>query len=85
MPRASWVAVCKEKAQLEEELRQKEKWLLRLRQVFAAKMAEFREGLSAILGIKVSFYNNGQVRVTSQYDLGAMFVFQPTKDGSIAE
>ena len=85
MPRASWVAVCKEKAQLEEELRQKEKRLLRLRQVFAAKMVEFREGLSAILGVKVSFYDHGQVRVTSQYDLGAVFVFQPAKDGSIAE
>jgi len=77
VPRASWAAVCEEKAQLEEELRQKEKRLLRLRQVFAAKTAEFREALSAILGVKVAFYDNGQVRVTSQYDLGAAFVFQP--------
>src|SRR5579863_1621414 len=77
VPRASWVAVCQEKAQLEEELRQKEKRMLRLRQVFAAKTTEFREALSAILGIKVAFYDNGQVRVTSQYDLGAAFVFQP--------
>ena len=82
MPRASWAAVCEEKAQLEEELRQKEKRMLRLRQVFAAKTAEFREALSAILGVKVAFYDNGQVRVTSQYDLGAAFVFQPAKDGS---
>jgi mitotic spindle assembly checkpoint protein MAD1 len=77
VPRASWAAVCQEKAQLEEELRQKEKRMLRLRQVFAAKTTEFREALSAILGIKVAFYDNGQVRVTSQYDLGAAFVFQP--------
>ncbi len=77
VPRASWAAVCQEKAQLEDELRQKEKRMLRLRQVFAAKTAEFREALSAILGIKVAFYDNGQVRVTSQYDLGATFVFQP--------
>ena len=27
--------------------------------------------------LKVAFYDNGQVRVTSQYDLGAAFVFQP--------
>jgi len=74
--------VCEEKAQLEEELRQKEKRLLRLRQVFAAKTAEFREALSAILGVKVAFYDNGQVRVTSQYDLGAAFVFQPAKDNT---
>ncbi|KAI9510349.1 MAD-domain-containing protein [Russula earlei] len=77
VPRASWTAVCQEKAQLEEELRQKEKRMLRLRQVFAAKTAEFREALSAILGVKLAFYDNGQVRVTSQYDLGAAFVFQP--------
>jgi mitotic spindle assembly checkpoint protein MAD1 len=43
----------------------------------AAKTAEFREALSAILGVKVAFYDNGQVRVTSQYDLGTVFVFQP--------
>jgi len=82
VPRASWAAVCEEKAQLEEELRQKEKRMLRLRQVFAAKTAEFREALSAILGVKVAFYDNGQVRVTSQYDLGAAFILQPAKDST---
>jgi mitotic spindle assembly checkpoint protein MAD1 len=34
VPRASWAAVCQEKAQLEDELRQKVKRMLRLRQVF---------------------------------------------------
>ena len=61
--------------------------MLRLRQVFAAKTAEIREALPAILGGKVAFYDNGQVRITSQYHLGAAFVFQPaprdaTKDGA---
>ncbi|KAH9165006.1 MAD-domain-containing protein [Lactarius sanguifluus] len=83
VPRASWAAVCEEKAQLEAELKQRDKRMLRLRQVFAGKSAEFREALSAILGVKLAFYDNGQVRVTSQYDLGAAFVFQPApKDGS---
>lgn len=82
VPRASWLAVCEQKAQLEEELRQKEKRMLRLRQVFTAKSAEFRETLSAILGVKLAFYDNGQVRVTSQYDLGAAFVFQPARHSS---
>jgi mitotic spindle assembly checkpoint protein MAD1 len=77
VPRASWAAVCQAKAQLEDELRQKEKRMLRLRQVFAAKTAEFREALSAIVGVKVAFYDNGQVRVTLQYDLGTVFAFQP--------
>ena len=59
--------------------------MLRLRQVFTAKTAEFREALSAILGVKLAFYDNGQVRVTSQYDLGAAFVFQPAKAASSGE
>jgi mitotic spindle assembly checkpoint protein MAD1 len=86
-PRASWAAVFQEMAQLEDEPRQKGKRMLRLRQVFAAKTAEFREALSAILSVNVVSYDNAQVRVTSQYDLGAAFVFQPaqqdaaTKDG----
>jgi len=85
VPRASWLAVCEQKAQLEDELRQKEKRMLRLRQVFTAKTAEFREALSAILGVKLAFYDNGQVRVTSQYDLGAAFVFQPARQSASGE
>jgi mitotic spindle assembly checkpoint protein MAD1 len=77
VPRASRAAVCRERAQLEDELRQKEKRMLRLRQVFAAKTAEFCKALSAILGVKVAFHDNGGVRTTSQYPLGAAFVFQP--------
>ena len=41
------------------------------------KTAEFREALLAILGIKIAFYYNGQIQVTSQYNLGAAPVFQP--------
>ncbi|KAH9010496.1 mitotic checkpoint protein-domain-containing protein [Lactarius deliciosus] len=78
-----WAAFCEEKAQLEAELKQRDKRILCLRQVFAGKTSEFREALSAILGVKLAFYDNGQVRVTSQYDLGAAFIFQPApKDGS---
>jgi len=45
--------------------------------VFASKSAEFREAIASILGLKLAFYPNGQVRVTSVYDLCASFVFQP--------
>jgi len=55
VPCASSAAVCQEKAQLEDELRQKEKRMLHLRQVYTAKTAEFRETLSAILGVNVAF------------------------------
>ncbi|KAI0704400.1 spindle assembly checkpoint component Mad1 [Cerioporus squamosus] len=77
VPRASWEAVNDDKLKLQEELKQKEKRLLRLQQVFTAKSAEFREAIASILGVKLAFYPNGQVRVTSQYDLNAAFVFQP--------
>jgi mitotic spindle assembly checkpoint protein MAD1 len=78
VPRESWEQVCKEKEELVEEVRQKEKRLLRLQQVFTSKSAEFREAIASILGLKLAFYPNGQVRVTSMYDLNASFIFQPT-------
>jgi mitotic spindle assembly checkpoint protein MAD1 len=46
--------------------------------VFTSKSAEFRETIASILGVKLAFYPNGQVRVTSMYDLCASFVFRPT-------
>ncbi|ETW76357.1 hypothetical protein HETIRDRAFT_460753 [Heterobasidion irregulare TC 32-1] len=78
VPRRSWEVVNQEKHELEEVVKQKEKRLLRLQQVFTAKSTEFREAIAAIMGVKLAFYPNGQVRVTSQYDLNASFVFQPT-------
>lgn len=47
-------------------------------QIFHSKAAEFREAVASILGVKLVFYPNGQVRVTSHFDLNAAFVFQPT-------
>lgn len=45
--------------------------------IFSAKSSEFRETITSILGFKPAFYQNGQARVTSIYDLSASFVFQP--------
>ncbi|KAJ3497243.1 hypothetical protein NLJ89_g10374 [Agrocybe chaxingu] len=78
VPRESWELVNKEKLELEDVVKQKEKRLLRLQQIFTSKSAEFREAIASILGVKLAFYPNGQVRVTSLYDLGASFVFQPS-------
>ncbi|KAL4076619.1 mitotic checkpoint protein-domain-containing protein [Scleroderma yunnanense] len=82
IPRESWEVLDKEKKELEEVVKQKEKRLLRLQQVFTAKSAEFREAITSILGFKLAFYPNGQVRVTSIYDLSASFVFQPLNKAS---
>lgn len=82
VPRESYDVVNKEKQHLEDELKKKEKRLLRLQQIFHAKSAEFREAIASILGVKLAFYPNGQVRVTSQFDLHATFVFQPANAGA---
>ncbi|KAF9808994.1 hypothetical protein IEO21_07649 [Rhodonia placenta] len=82
VPRESYDVVNKEKMHLEDELKKKEKRLLRLQQIFHAKSAEFREAIASILGVKLAFYPNGQVRVTSQFDLHATFVFQPANAGA---
>ena len=49
--------------------------------MFAAKTDEFKEAIATILGVKLAFYPNGQVRVTSIFDLNASFVFQPERKG----
>ncbi|KAJ3807261.1 mitotic checkpoint protein-domain-containing protein [Lentinula aff. lateritia] len=79
VPRESLDIVVKDKEDLENVLKQKEKRLLRLQQVFKAKSAEFREAIESIMGVKLAFYPNGQVRVTSLFDLNASFVFGPDK------
>ncbi|KAG6875371.1 hypothetical protein C0992_004072 [Termitomyces sp. T32_za158] len=79
VPRASWELVNREKIELEEVVKQKEKRLLRLKEVYNAKGAEFRDAIASILGVKLSFRPNGEVRATSIYDLGASFAFQPAR------
>ncbi|KAG6901135.1 hypothetical protein C0995_016637, partial [Termitomyces sp. Mi166 len=79
VPRASWELVNREKMELEEVVKQKEKRLLRLKEVYNAKGAEFRDAIASILGVKLSFRPNGEVRATSIYDLGASFAFQPAR------
>ncbi|KAI0086839.1 spindle assembly checkpoint component Mad1 [Irpex rosettiformis] len=77
VPRESLEAVKRENEDLKDLLKQRDKRLLRLQQVFTAKSEEFRGAIASILGVKLTFYPNGQVRVTSQFDLNAAFVFQP--------
>ena len=77
VPRASYDLLQSTNTSLQSELSKKEKRLLQLTQVFHSKATEFREAIAAILGVKLAFYPNGQVRVTSIFDLNASFVFQP--------
>ncbi|KAL5500810.1 MAD1 [Sanghuangporus vaninii] len=82
VPRESWEVLKKETEKQAAELVQSEKRRLRLREVFTAKSKEFREAIESILGVKLAFYPNGQVRLTSIYDLNATYVFQPSKSSS---
>ena len=50
-------------------------------QIYAKKSGEFREVVSSILGFKLAFNPNGTVRMTSVYDLNAVFVFKPAMNG----
>ncbi|KIY68425.1 MAD-domain-containing protein [Cylindrobasidium torrendii FP15055 ss-10] len=81
VPRESWELISQEKQALQEEVKKREKRLLRLQQVFASKSQEFREAIESILGVRLAFYQNGQVRVTSSFDLRASFVFSPGAGG----
>ncbi|KZT55567.1 MAD-domain-containing protein [Calocera cornea HHB12733] len=81
VPAESWAAVQREKEALLEEARQREKRMLRLKQVFAAKATEFREAVTSILGYKLNFSGNGRVRLTSVYDAGTALVFQSSDEG----
>ncbi|KAI9809243.1 MAG: hypothetical protein M1825_002534 [Sarcosagium campestre] len=47
---------------------EKEKRMLRLKQIWAAKSLEFREAVASVLGWKLDFLPNGRVRVTSMLD-----------------
>ncbi|KAI1786094.1 MAD-domain-containing protein [Ganoderma leucocontextum] len=78
VPRESYEGVRAEMLKLEKELRDKDKRLQRLREIYGRKSEEFREATASILGVKLVFYPNGGVRVTSQFDLNAVFVFKPT-------
>ncbi|GJJ14107.1 hypothetical protein Clacol_008364 [Clathrus columnatus] len=82
VPRESWEVEHAEKLALEEAIRQKDKRLTRLQEIFRSKAQEFRDAISSILGFKLHFSSNGQVRLTSQYDVGTSFVFQPSPSSS---
>ncbi|THG98156.1 hypothetical protein EW026_g3974 [Hermanssonia centrifuga] len=76
VPRESWEVVNKEKSELEEALKQKEKRLTRLKQVFSAKTDEFKEAIASILGVKLAFYPNGQPMKGSNLGMTMQLVAQ---------
>ncbi|KAF9650450.1 MAD-domain-containing protein [Thelephora ganbajun] len=82
VPKESWDVMKTEKAELVLALEHREKRIKRLQEIYAKKSGEFREVVSSILGFKLAFNPNGTVRMTSVYDLNAVFVFKPAMNGN---
>jgi len=82
VPKESWDVLKTEKAELVAASEHKDKRIKRLQEIYAKKSAEFREVIASILGFKLAFNPNGTVRMTSIYDLNAVFVFKPSGDSA---
>ncbi|KAG8737702.1 coiled-coil domain-containing protein mad1 [Ceratobasidium sp. 414] len=67
VPKETYENLQREKEELEEVVKQKEKRLLRLKSVFQSKAVEFRDSISSLLGYKLHFEPK-HVRLTSVYD-----------------
>lgn len=55
---------------MEEVVREKEKRMLRLKQIWSLKSLEFREAVASLLGWRMDFLPNGRFRLTSIFRLG---------------
>ncbi|KAH8802023.1 spindle assembly checkpoint component Mad1 [Flagelloscypha sp. PMI_526] len=79
MPMASYTLLEKSLQEREAEVKLASTKIERLRTVFNQKSMEFRNVVEKLLGIKVTFHQSGQIRVTSIFDLNASFVFKSTR------
>ncbi|KAG8953812.1 coiled-coil domain-containing protein mad1 [Tulasnella sp. 424] len=75
VPRSSWQNIWMEKEDMVKAVADKEKRLLRLKQVFTAKTEEFRQTVESILGFTL-FFQPTKIRLTSAYNLSAAITFQ---------
>lgn len=70
-------------ATLQDSLKQKDKVLLRLKQVYTLKAGEFRSAIQSLFGFKVKFLENGQVKLNSTFarsSRATSLVFQSDQD-----
>jgi len=77
----------KEIQDLQVSIKQKDKSMLRLKQVFTAKATEFREVVQSLFGYKIRFLENGKVKLSSVYALsskgrGTNIIFQSNSDNT---
>ena len=69
LPKATIEALHFELEEKEHTIREKEKRMSRLKEIWTNKATEFRDLIVSILGYKVDFMPNGKVRVTNTYHL----------------
>ncbi|KAH7104648.1 spindle assembly checkpoint component Mad1 [Auriculariales sp. MPI-PUGE-AT-0066] len=82
VPRESIERLQGENAQLLQTVAQKQKRFDRLVEVYTAKSNEFKNAVSMLLGFKLTFEQNGRVKVRSIYDVSAWFTFAPDEEDS---
>ncbi|KAI5848920.1 spindle assembly checkpoint component Mad1 [Tricharina praecox] len=67
VPRATLENVRAEIKAMEKVVAEKEKRMMRLKEIWSAKSLEFREAVFSLLGWKLDFMQNGRVRVTHMF------------------
>ncbi|RUS21761.1 spindle assembly checkpoint component Mad1 [Endogone sp. FLAS-F59071] len=67
VPRQSLINLQKENKSLETQIAAKEAREKRFKQIWGAKLTEYREAVHSLLGYKLDFLENGRVRLKSMY------------------
>lgn len=67
VPVESFKNLKEENQRMKEELKDKEKRMMRLKEVWTGKALEFREAVYSLLGYKLDFQSTGRVKLTSMY------------------
>jgi len=91
VPRATLENVRAEVKAMEKVVAEKEKRMMRLKEIWSAKSNEFREAVFSLLGWKLEFMQNGRVRVTHMFGNetqsiefdGEKGLFQPHNSSSV--
>jgi mitotic spindle assembly checkpoint protein MAD1 len=88
VPRASVETLQQELASLRNEIKMKDKAMLRLREVFQRKADEFNEAVRCLFGWKLKFLGSGKVKIVSDFSKGnnkTTLVFRPSDQGDTGD
>lgn len=87
LPGQSFVNLQGENERMVNTVAQKEKRILRMQQVWAAKVREYHEAVASLLGYKVDFSADGMVRLASMYadpnDISFVFKSSENDQGTL--